>query len=344
MAEKIHAMHGRDHCPGGADPIPCLGGGGQAIFEIKVFEEPLTVTVGDGAFIFEIPEDLDDAILTKCEAWITTVSSSGIVQVQLRNVTTGFDMLTTKISIDVGEKNSKDAATQPVIDTARDDVNWGDHIAIDVDAAGVGAKGLGLILYFLPAATVALALQGQQGPAGGITAWEGPWVTATGYSIGDAVSHNGSSYVARINHTSAATTEPGVGATWQTAWMLLAGGQQVSSLQAVMDGGPYILETGIKGFMHVPFPCTIIEATLLANITGNLVVDIWKDTYGNFPPTVADTITASAKPTLSSAIKTTDTTLTGWSKNLATGDVLAFNIDSVTLISKATLALRVTRT
>src|SRR5262245_11554141 len=24
MPQKQHVMHGRDHCPGGADPIPCL--------------------------------------------------------------------------------------------------------------------------------------------------------------------------------------------------------------------------------------------------------------------------------------------------------------------------------
>ena len=32
--------------------------------------------------------------------------------------------------------------------------------------------------------------------------------------------------------------------------------------------------------------------------SGSIVIDVWKDTYANFPPIVADTITASAKPTL----------------------------------------------
>ena len=45
-------------------------------------------------------------------------------------------------------KNSKDAAIQSVINATYDDVLWGDHIAIDVDIAGTGAKGLGVILTF----------------------------------------------------------------------------------------------------------------------------------------------------------------------------------------------------
>jgi hypothetical protein len=35
-----------------------------------------------------------------------------------------------------------------VVNTATDDVAVGDRIAIDVDGAGTGAKGLGVILTF----------------------------------------------------------------------------------------------------------------------------------------------------------------------------------------------------
>lgn len=58
------------------------------------------------------------------------------------------------------------------------------------------------------------------------------------------------------------------------------------------------------------------------------VVDIWNDSYANFPPTVADTIAASAKPTLSTAQKNKDTTLTGWTKTLAADSFLRANLDS----------------
>lgn len=63
---------------------------------------------------------------------------------------------------------------------------------------------------------------GPQGTAGGSTNFVGSWATAAGYSQFDNVIHNGSSYSATANHTSASLTEPGVGANWQTVWQLAA--------------------------------------------------------------------------------------------------------------------------
>lgn len=115
---------------------------------IKVFSDTQVVTTGDQKFEFEVSQDMDGMDLTLVESYVTTVSSSGKPTVQLRNRTQAVDMLTTKLSVDVSEFNSKDAAVQPVIDTANDDVVWGDHLAIDVDIAGTGAKGLGVMLTF----------------------------------------------------------------------------------------------------------------------------------------------------------------------------------------------------
>jgi hypothetical protein len=113
---------------------------------IKVFGDSQAVTVGDGKFVFACSEDMDGTVLRAVEMYVTTVSSSGIVQVQLRNVTQAVDMLTTRVQIDQGEKNSRDASIGYVIGDA--DVAWGDEVAIDVDAAGTGARGLGVILEF----------------------------------------------------------------------------------------------------------------------------------------------------------------------------------------------------
>lgn len=116
------------------------------------------------------------------------------------------------------------------------------------------------------------------------------------------------------------------------------------SLQFVIDGGQAAIETGIKGDLEIPYPCTIQRATLLADQTGSIVIDIWKDTYANFPPTNADSITASAPPTLSAAAKSQDSTLTGWTTTVSAGDVLRFNVDSATTITKVTLALKIIKT
>lgn len=117
-----------------------------------------------------------------------------------------------------------------------------------------------------------------------------------------------------------------------------------AAIEYVVDGGGSELTTGIKGFLEVPFACTITAARMFADQTGSAVVDVWADDYASFPPTVADTITASAKPTIAAGVKSEDTTLTGWTTALAAGDVVAFKVDSVSTITRLTISLTVTRT
>ena len=102
--------------------------------------------------------------------------------------------------------------------------------------------------------------------------------------------------------------------------------------------------TGAKKlFLPVDYACTITGWQLLPNTSGSVVIDIWKDTYANYFPTVADSITGSAKPTISSSDKASSTTLTGWTTALAAGDIIEVNVDLATTITKVTLHLTVTR-
>jgi hypothetical protein len=119
---------------------------------------------------------------------------------------------------------------------------------------------------------------------------------------------------------------------------------KVATIQFVIDGGGGAITTGIKGDITIPFACTINEATLLADQSGSIVIDIWKDSYANYPPTDVDSITASAPPTLASVIKSTNATLTGWTTSITAADTLRFNVDSVTTVTRVTLSLKVTRT
>lgn len=52
--------------------------------------------------------------------------------------------------------------------------------------------------------------------------WKGAWATSTAYTIGDAVSNNGASYICTTNHTASASDQPGVGGSWTSYWDLLA--------------------------------------------------------------------------------------------------------------------------
>ena len=112
----------------------------------------------------------------------------------------------------------------------------------------------------------------------------------------------------------------------------------------VIDGGGSAITTGQKGHIEVPFGCTILRVTLVADQSGSIVIDIWKDTYANFPPTDADSITASAPPTITTDTDSQDTTLTGWTTSITAGDILAFKVDSITTIERVTLSLVVRKT
>jgi len=116
------------------------------------------------------------------------------------------------------------------------------------------------------------------------------------------------------------------------------------AIEFVIGGSAIAITTGVKGDLEIPFACTITGVTLLGDQSGSIVVNVWKDTYANYPPTVADKITASAPPTISTATKSQDTTLTGWTTSIAAGDILRFNVDSVTSLTRCTISLMVTRT
>ncbi len=98
--------------------------------------------------------------------------------------------------------------------------------------------------------------------------------------------------------------------------------------------------TGTKGYAIIPYSGTITGWTLVANGAGELVIDLWKDTYANFPPTIADTITGTEKPTLSAVSKNQDTSLSTWTTSVTEGDIIAFRVESCTSINNFTLYIR----
>lgn len=112
----------------------------------------------------------------------------------------------------------------------------------------------------------------------------------------------------------------------------------LSGFSFIIDGGGAVITTGEQGDVEIPFGAKILEVKLFADVSGSIVVDIWRDNFTNHPPTNADSITASATPTLSSAQSSQDKTLVGWEIGLAKGDILLFNVDSVTTITRCTVA------
>jgi len=111
-----------------------------------------------------------------------------------------------------------------------------------------------------------------------------------------------------------------------------------------INGGGSTITTGIVAGADyvVPYNMQIDSWQIFANASGSVVVDVWADTYSNFPPTVLDSIAGAEKPTLSSASKNQDTSVGPWLLN--EGDIMRFNVDSVTTVTSVNIILKGVRT
>jgi hypothetical protein len=113
---------------------------------------------------------------------------------------------------------------------------------------------------------------------------------------------------------------------------------------AVFDNGGSVILSGTQ--VDVIFNNTVIlnSWTMIADTTGSTVVDIWKDTYANYPPTSSDTIiTGGTKPNISSDIKNQSSSLSGWNTIINSGDIVRFNVDTCSSITKLTLSIYATQ-
>lgn len=102
----------------------------------------------------------------------------------------------------------------------------------------------------------------------------------------------------------------------------------------------YAPTNGNQVDIEVPYDLTLTSAAMLADASGDAVVDLWVDTYANYPPTNADSITGGNEPTISSGTKDVDASLSGWTVDLDGGDVMRLNVDSVSGITRLTVSLR----
>ena len=137
---------------------------------------------------------------------------------------------------------------------------------------------------------------------------------------------------------------PGMdGADGADAFPMGATTQRPVRIVVVIDGGGSAITTGVKGDVPDLPAMTITGWTLEgAEASGSIVIDIWKDTYANLPPTVADTLfgAGTEKPTITTAHKGQDLSLTTCTTSVAEGDCLRFNVDSITTFTRVTLTIR----
>jgi hypothetical protein len=130
---------------------------------------------------------------------------------------------------------------------------------------------------------------------------------------------------------------PGVAPSWQVS----SGGD--GSFGCTFDGAGSALTAGKQVRGTIPFDCTIDRVSLLGDVTGDAVVDIWVDGYATYPPNAGDSITGATPPTLVAADKSEDSTLTGWTVTLTKGDTVIFSLTSAATLTQLTCTLEVTK-
>lgn len=118
------------------------------------------------------------------------------------------------------------------------------------------------------------------------------------------------------------------------------------SFAFIFDGGGGEIAVAKQQDIRVPFDCTLTGWSILADQAGAVVIDVWKDTYANYPATDDDSITNGNEPEIAaSSDKANDDDLSDWGLvELAEGDCLRANVDSCSDITRATLMLKFVRT
>ncbi len=109
-----------------------------------------------------------------------------------------------------------------------------------------------------------------------------------------------------------------------------------------IDGGGAVISTGytLRG-IEIPFVATITGWTIISNVTGSIVLTVSKATYA--AAQTYTVISGTEKPTLSSATKNQDLSLTTWTTAVAAGDLLQVAVDSASTLTRVVLNLRMTR-
>lgn len=252
-------------------------------------------------------------------------------------------------NLDIALLDSNVAAPEDVVNDA---LNALDSKITAVVVCAFGSNTLALTKDQQALGSILHLTVGSPGPSGAVTL-----NLAAGISVGNFTVVNDSGQDATIQLSGQSLAAPVV--TAGSVAVLNCDGSNVRAPGAVsgsstadisflIDGGGSAIATGMKGYIEVPFACTIQRATLLADQSGSIVVDIFKCTYSQFDagsthPVSGDKITASAPPTISSATKAQDSTLTGWTKTINAGDILAFNVNSITTVTRVTLSLKVSK-
>jgi hypothetical protein len=127
----------------------------------------------------------------------------------------------------------------------------------------------------------------------------------------------------------------------------IADNLRIATIGLTVGDGVNVITTGFKGAIPVPFSGTITEWTIVSTdanppTSGSIQIDILKSTFANYP-TMSSMVGTGTKPNIANSNKGTGTT-TGWSTTtINAGDIIGFNVVSVTGLKRITIVLKVVK-
>ena len=112
-------------------------------------DETSDLTTGAAKATFRMPQA---ATITAVRASVTTAPAGDVLTVDINKATGPASLLSTKLTIDAGEKTSTTAATAAILDTNENGVVDDEEITIDIDTIGSSTAGAGLkvTIYYTP--------------------------------------------------------------------------------------------------------------------------------------------------------------------------------------------------
>lgn len=116
-----------------------------------------------------------------------------------------------------------------------------------------------------------------------------------------------------------------------------------AAINFVIDGGGTAITTGVKGYLLIPFACTVATWTALADQSGSITIDVYNDSYANYG-TNTSMVGAGTKPNIATATKGQSAPASWTSTSIAAGSIVGFNVTAATTVTRVTIELTVNRT
>ena len=119
---------------------------------------------------------------------------------------------------------------------------------------------------------------------------------------------------------------------------LAAAADLTRTVNYVIDSGSLPMQTGDKGKLTIDVTGVIENIRVLSDQTGDIVFDISKCSFADYPNFTS--ITSGARVQLTNSDKYFDDVLNNWTTTINAGDILNFNVVSVNNIRRLLISLK----